>query len=73
LGIQNSKIFAKKRTDLKKISKKIEMEECRADKNWPHFYKIEEFNNRKMLALKVVFSNATFLKETHFQKNQGNF
>ena len=49
------------------------MEECRADKNWPHFYKIEEFNNRKMLALKVVFSNATFLKETHFQKNQGNF
>ena len=69
------------------------MEECqRADKNWAHFYKIEQFSIETLKAVfpKVrssygplaYFSNIfisgknvvfSFLKETHFQKNQDNF
>ena len=41
----------------------FEMDQCRADKNWTHFHKIEWFENEsylKMLTQKVVVQRQNF-------------
>ena len=49
----------------------FDMEECRADKNWAHFYKIGVI---KKCLEKKLFSYSNMLKKiTKFQKNQGDF
>ena len=47
------------------------MKECRADKNWAHFYKLLEFKNwsyQKMLTLKVLLLIQYFYKKIIFRK-----
>ena len=54
----------------------FEMEECRANKNWAHFYKIEGIKNesyQKNGKNKSYCPNPIFLQENYFCKNQVNF
>jgi antibiotic biosynthesis monooxygenase (ABM) superfamily enzyme len=49
------------------------MKECRADKNWAHFYKIEGFQNwsdQKMSTVKFVLLIQGLLYPISLQENQ---
>ena len=52
----------------------LEMEECRAEKNWSHFYRIgvQKLKLSKSVNTRICFPTPIILKENNIQKNEGN-